>query len=86
MQYKIEGIKSANKMEVKRVCILKKGISVVRQLGQKSGDREGCKVISKLKANLHFQPYIGCSEINILSNFLISPLKFIETLLYFFKT
>jgi len=36
MQHKIEGIKSANGMEVKRVYILKKEISAIRQLGRKA--------------------------------------------------
>jgi hypothetical protein len=51
MQYKIEGIKSVNGMEIKCVCIFERGINV-KQLG---GDKKkGCKAISRSKANLHF--------------------------------
>ena len=35
MQYKIKGIKSANRMEVKRVYIFKKETNIIKQLGRK---------------------------------------------------
>jgi hypothetical protein len=43
MQHKIEGIKSANGMKVKRVYIFKKGISTVRQLKQKAVIRKAIR-------------------------------------------
>jgi len=76
MQYKIEGIKSANGMEVKRVYIIEKGNSVISQLGRKAViGKEGRKATSRSKANLHSLPCIGRSEVNISSNLPVPPLK-----------
>ena len=48
MQYKIEGIKSVNGIEVKRECILKRGTSAVRQSGRKAViGKEGHKAMSR---------------------------------------
>lgn len=50
MQYKIKGIKSANRIEEKSIYIFEKRTNI-RQL--EGNRKEGRKVISRLKANLH---------------------------------
>ena len=73
MQYKIKGIKSANRIEEKSIYIFEKRTNI-RQL--EGNRKEGREVISRLKANLYSQSCIGRSKVNILSNLPISPLKF----------
>ena len=75
MQYRTEGIKSANGMEAKRVCILEKGTSAIKPGRKAVIGKEGHKATSRSKANLHSQSYMGCSEVNISSNLPVSPLK-----------